>query len=954
MKKLLLFLFLAPWCAFAQPFIIKGTVIGEDQKPIYGANVGLFNPRDSSVMRGTTTNEKGEYTLERGRPGPFLLKVTYLGYADKMQSGFIQESPVVVPPVVLQRTGRNLPGVSINTQNITTQKGDTTEVNAGAFKVNPDATTEDLVTKMPGVTIQNGKVQAQGEEVKQVLVDGKRFMGDDPSSVLKNLPAEIVDKVQFFDQKSDQSLFTGFSDGNEKKTINIVTKSQFKNAEFGKYYGGVGALDPVLDAENGLYKAGASFNKFKGERRITLLAQSNNINEQNFAVEDMMGMMGGGGGGGRGGGGGMMMMGGGAAGNFFNDQKSGVTTTHAAGINYSNKFKKLETSGSYFFNWSETNVNSDLRRQFFTTQSNDGIIYNETNESRNQNINHRLNGRMEYKIDSLNSFVFTPRLTIQDNISSTALDGQNKLPIRILNSLNNLNGSNNLSYNAAAPILYRHGFKKYGRTISLNVSPSIVTRDGNSTLFSENNFYLDSSGVIGISDTLNQFSNSTRLNVALNTNVTYTEALDSFNSLQVSVTQNNSRNASDKRTFDDAALGAPPITLLSSTFDSKYNYTNGGVTYRYQKDKHNFSVGVAAQQAVLSNLATFPYPDTLRQVFQSVLPNMQWQIKIDKNTNLRFNYTTANNVPSVDQLQVVVNNTNPTQLSTGNAGLKQDYRHNLNGRFSLNNPTNNRNFFLFFGGSVTNNAVVNNTFINNTPFDTTIYGIEVGRGAQLVRPENVNGQYSWRSFFSYGLPVNKIKSNLNFNGGFSYSRNPSIINGKTNFSETPAYFAGLVVTSRISEKIDFSVSSNTTYSQITNSLQTSLNQTYYNQYSKAKVNWMPYKGLVLNVEATHQYNSGLSAGFNQNFVLMNAAVGYKFGPQRAHEVRLNGFDLLKQNVAVSRNATQSYFEDVQTNVLTRYFMVNYTYTFRKFGSGGPQMPDMRMRMMMDMMPMPRH
>jgi hypothetical protein len=115
-KKLLALFFLAPFCALAQPFIIKGTVIGEDQKPIYGANVGLFNPRDSSVMRGTTTNEKGEYTLERGRPGPFLLKVTYLGYSDKMQSGFIQESPVMVPPIVLQKTGKNLQGVNINTR----------------------------------------------------------------------------------------------------------------------------------------------------------------------------------------------------------------------------------------------------------------------------------------------------------------------------------------------------------------------------------------------------------------------------------------------------------------------------------------------------------------------------------------------------------------------------------------------------------------------------------------------------------------------------------------------------------------------------------------------------------------------------------------------------------------------------------------------------------------------
>jgi hypothetical protein len=248
--------------------------------------------------------------------------------------------------------------------------------------------------------------------------------------------------------------------------------------------------------------------------------------------------------------------------------------------------------------------------------------------------------------------------------------------------------------------------------------------------------------------------------------------------------------------------------------------------------------------------------------------------------------------------------------------------------------------------------VVNSTFINNSINDTILNGVRLSRGSQLVRPINVNGQYSWRSFFSYGLPINKIKSNVNLNGGFSYSRNPSEINGKINYSTTPSYFAGLVVSSRISEKIDFSVSTNTTYNQIYNTIQTQMNQTYFNQYSKAKVNWMPYKGLVLNVEATHQYNSGLSQGYNQNFILMNAAVGYKFGPQRAHEIRLYGFDLLKQNTSVARNASQSYYEDVRTNVLTRYFMVNYTYTFRKFGS--QPMPDMKMPMMMDMMPMPRH
>lgn len=952
MKKLILIFLLAPLWSLAQPFIITGSVIGQDQKPVVGASVGLFNMRDSSIMRSTMTNEKGVFTLERGRKGPFMLKITFIGYADKTQGGFMEEDITTLPPIVLAKTGANINGVNIRTQVITNQKNDTTEINAGAFKANPDATAEDLVGKMPGITVTNGKVQAHGEDVKQVLVDGKKFLGDDPSSALKNLPAEIIDKVQLFDQKSDQSIFTGFSDGNEKKTINIVTKSQFRNAEFGKYYGGFGALDPVKKADNLLYKGGMSINKFKGDRKITLLAQTNNINEQNFAIDDIMGAMGGGGGGGmRMMGGGGFGGGGGGGGNFFVDQKNGVTTTHAIGLNFSNKKNKWDYSGSYFYNWTENKVQTETRRQYFS-QNGSGLLYNDTSNQRNQNINHRFNLRAEYKIDSLNSLVFTPRLTIQDNITTTGLVGNNSLYQFVVNNLINNNGSNNSSYTATTPVLYRHNFKKFGRTLSVNVSPTLTQRNGNSNLYSDNTYYTDSSLGIRFADTLIQNATNARDNRSITNTVTYTEALDSFQSIQINVSQSLSQTLSDKETFDAQKSSTNPLALLSSKFDSRYNFANGGVTYRYQKDKHNISVGIAAQNALLRNVATFPIQDSIQHTFNSVLPNFQWNIKFNKNSNLRFNYRTNNNVPSVDQLQEVLNNTNPTQLSIGNALLKQDYQHNINGRYNYNNPNNSRNFFGFFGGSVTNNAVVNSTFINNSINDTILNGVRLSRGSQLVRPINVNGQYSWRSFFSYGLPIKKIKSNVNLNGGFSYSRNPSEINGKINYSTTPSYFAGLVVSSRISEKIDFSVSTNTTYNQIYNTIQTQMNQTYFNQYSKAKINWMPYKGLVLNVEATHQYNSGLSQGYNQNFILMNAAVGYKFGPQRAHEIRLYGFDLLKQNTSVARNASQSYYEDVRTNVLTRYFMVNYTYTFRKFGS--QPMPDMKMPMMMDMMPMPRH
>ncbi|MEY4042181.1 MAG: hypothetical protein RL233_1712 [Bacteroidota bacterium] len=198
-----------------------------------------------------------------------------------------------IPDMILLTKDESLSAVEIKTQAVTV-KGDTTEINANNFKVNPDATAEDLVGKMPGVTSSNGQISAQGETVKKVLVDGKPFFGEDPNAALKNLPAEVVGKIQIYDAKSDQSLFSGIDDGNTTKTMNIITKSQFRNGLFGRGFAGMGqSIEGTGDKTK--YKGGITINSFHGNRRLTFLSQINNINEQNFSFEDLMGSMGGGG-----------------------------------------------------------------------------------------------------------------------------------------------------------------------------------------------------------------------------------------------------------------------------------------------------------------------------------------------------------------------------------------------------------------------------------------------------------------------------------------------------------------------------------------------------------------------------------------------------------------------------------------------------------------------------------
>ncbi len=291
---------LAGGAARAQaPATVRGRVAdGKDQSPLIGANVVLIHLPDS-VKTGTAVDAEGRFQFDNVVAGRYLLDASFVGYQKLRQAVAVAGQPVQLGPLALQSGGVQRRGVVVTeaaAQSV--QKGDTTQFNARAFKTNPDATAGDLLNKLPGVsTGPDGKVQAQGENVQQVLVDGKPFFGNDPDAALKNLPAEMVDKVEVFDQRSEQSRFSGFDDGNTTKTINIVTKVEFRNGTFGRVVAGAGPER---------YRASGNANNFRGERRLWVLAQSNNVNEQNFGTEDLLGVVGNSnqGGNGRGGGGG--------------------------------------------------------------------------------------------------------------------------------------------------------------------------------------------------------------------------------------------------------------------------------------------------------------------------------------------------------------------------------------------------------------------------------------------------------------------------------------------------------------------------------------------------------------------------------------------------------------------------------------------------------------------------
>jgi hypothetical protein len=933
LKKIELLLVLVMFCsvAFSQ-HIVSGKISDKkDNYALMGVNVVALNGSDSTFVKGAPTDDSGAFEISLPN-GNYILKVSYTGYRTSFIKVDVASQNVQLGTIVLSEDVRELSNVVIEQlAKRGEQKGDTTEFNANAFKTNPDATTEDLVAKMPGVTIENGTVKARGEDVKRVLVDGKPFFGNDPSTVLKNMPADVVDKVQVFDKGSDQAQFTGFSDGNEERTINIVTKPGSQNGVFGKVYAGYGYLDAHR------YSAGANVNWFNGNRRVSFLGMSNNINQQNFAIEDILGVSGnsGGGGGRRG----MMPMGGrgnpammmnSSAGNFMVGQQGGISTTHAFGFNYSDQWSnKVKFTGSYFFNYTNNINRSETARTFFS-QSDVATKYDEQTESQNKNINHRINMRIEYAIDSNNSLFFTPKLTVQQNNQLSITQGANALTDgNVLSGVLSDYESKNIGFNFSGNVLYQHKFKKVGRTLSIDLTGTTNNNNGEANLLSLNTY---TSPVDTVS--LDQYTEAVTSNYSVSGNVAYTEPVGQLGQMQFNYAPSYSWNMKDKSTYDaDTVSGEYNAinNLLSSNFDNNYMSHKVGATYllRDKSDKMNFSISTNVQYALLTGVQEFPTQFTVRKTFNNFLPNASFRYKISQSQNFRFHYNTSTSAPSINQLQNVIDNGNPLLLSTGNSSLKQSYQHSARMHYSNMNMKTMHMFFTMLSFNYTQNYIGNSTLI--AVKDTLLSdGVLLNAGAQLSKPVNLSGSLNLRSFFTYGLPVRLLKSNFNANVGVTYSRTPSLLNGRENLSNSASISGGFVLSSNFSQKIDFTIMYNANYNIVRNSLQSQSNNNYFFHNAEAKFNWMFWKGFVFNTSLNNTLYRGVGTAFNQNFFLWNAALGYKFLKDKSLEMKASVFDILGQNNSVSRTVNDAYVEDVRTDVLQRYVMLTVTYNLRYF------------------------
>jgi hypothetical protein len=572
-----------------------------------------------------------------------------------------------------------------------------------------------------------------------------------------------------------------------------------------------------------------------------------------------------------------------------------------------------------------------LNRQYFiskdTTQ-----YYNQNGNTSTWSNNHRFNFRFNYQIDTNNTFLVKPVLSLQStnndisSLSTTIIDINPPL-----NQSNNQYTTGYSGYNLSNELLYKHRFGIIGRTFSIDITTGLNDKTGSSNLVTLNSY--DRENVITF-DTLNQKSETPVKGYSLAANIAYTEPIHENGQLMVSYNANYNTSNVNKRTddYDPLTLIYDKMdTLLSNKYDNFYFYQKTGLGYRLKNDAISLTASLDYQRAELNGDQTFPYQQKLNYTFYNFLPGLRLNYKIDQQKSFNLNVRTNTSAPSIQQLQNVVDNSNQLQLSVGNPELKQQLTYSFNGRYNSFSSDFNHVFFSFLALNFRPDYIGNSTLIANK--DTVIQSnLLLPSGGQLTKPVNLDGYWSAVCMANYGFPFELIQSKLNINVGGNYTKTPSLVNGKNNFSNAYNLSAMFMIASNISENLDFTISSRANWNRTVNSINTSTNYNYNNFITSVNLKWVFWEGIFVQGDMRNQFYTGI-APTNGNYTLINFSIGKKLLNNDNGELKLSLFDILKENKSNQTNVTDYYTENVYNTVLQRYIMLTFTYNLRNFAMG---------------------
>lgn len=910
---LLLFLgVFSPFVSEAQKVTIRGVVRDAiDGGALPRVSVRLLTAKDSLFVTGTNGDNNGNFTLSPVNPGRYIAQFSFLGYETQNVNVLTEQGKTRYN---MGEILMNINGILLTEATVVGKapevvvKEDTVEFNAASYKTQPSSVVEDLLKRLPGVEVdETGKITANGKEVTKILLDGKEFFSDDPKVASKNIPVEMIEKLQVVDRKSDLARITGVDDGEEETVINLTIKPGMKQGWFGEIQGGYGyrLLDNLIDGTSPhRYQGGAMVNYIKDDDQFTLIANSNNVNSTGFTDQGD---------------------------NRFRrfGGNNGIATSHSLGLNFNVGNEEIFRVGGdvmYSYNDRDTRKKSD-RQDFFS----DSTAYSNTKSQAND-IGQQISGRfrIQWNPDSLNTFEFRPRFSININDSRRIEESDAFAGDAMRTQVNrnyNSNESHGFNIEASGQLIYnRQLTSKPGRSFSIHGRYNFSNTRENGTSLDRTMYYL-----LNDTNELAQKSDDHSWSNGYSARVTYTEPLgDPKKGMFLTFalrSQGNFRDA-DKYTYTADDLGfypTEPDTAYSNSFRNT-NITNSAqVGFRHVTSSLNYNVGLSFEPTTTTSVDLLkPENNIPTYTVYNWAPFAWLTYKIDKQSSLRLFYNGRTEQPTIAQLQPVPDISNPLNIVVGNPDLAPSFTHRMRLRFNDYDTNSQRSIMAHLRANYTMNSIISTTvFDNMTGGRTTTY-------------ENVDGVWDVNGMFMITLPFKDKRWQFNNFTRLGYSSSVGKNNGELNRANQFSAGESLSLAFR-STYFDTELRGRYNLQYVTNTVQTGSNRTihsYGGTYSFT-VN-LPF-GMSIGSDISYTGNQGYSDGYNQEVWMWNAQLSYSFLKGKNATIILKGVDLLNQSSNIRRTVTGNYMEDVMYNTLGRYCMVSFSYRFNTFGGDKPQM-----------------
>lgn len=890
---------------FAQHSIQSTVFDSRNGMALEMATIRLLKQSDSTLIQGTQTDMKGGFLLSKIKSGDYILVVSTVGYIEQKKNISMASRDLILKSIQLEENVKLLKEVQVKgTAAQLVVKGDTVEYNAAAFKTTENAAVEELLKKLPGVEITaEGKIMVNGEEIKKIRVDGKKFFNGDIEQATKNLPADLIDKIQVLEQKSDMAILTGFEDGDTERIINFTTKANRRNGVFGNLNAGTG-----IDRNNDLrYDAGGSINLMNTDAQTTINLGLNNLNNSRSSR---------------------------GRGSWSDGANGGISTLQNIGVNNNTILnEKFKIGGNLTLNHTDNLSETYSNRTSYLSETTYNDISNRKSGNNKYDVN--LDLEMEWKIDSMNTLILQPNF----GYSSTDSYNTSKYSYLTANDSTSWGDSNNRgnssSVSGGLNVIYnRKSLIKKGRSFTTNLNFGFSQGDNDNYNLSNKFTPTSLTHVDQYSD-----SKSDRFNTSLR--LSMVEPLWNLkNMLELALRLSSNNTASEKNQYSIDSQGNYSIfnAEYSNNFENRFYKETVELNYRYVDKIYNIMVGLNAEPSQTHNLRTYGngfVRDTTYGVF-NLAPTARFQFNFGKKKFARFDYRGRTQQPSINQMQPVKNNNDLMSETVGNPLLNPSFSNYMRLMYSTFNDVRFSSFSTFMSANLTKDDMVLNKIYDNTlkQYNQTVNSDKmpfslywsVMYNTPIIQKRlhfNTNTNLGYRTQYSYisrGVNLDDIDYNNFMIGDMSKTRN---YNGSEEISLTFTH-----------EVIELGVRGRIGYTNSLNNLKNIETETW---------DWMGRGNVVLRLPYDFTISSDIAysnrAGYSnldQSEIMLNASIDKAMFKKKA-VLSLRATDILHQRLNIRQVIGDNYVQYSSYNTLASYFLLTFTYKLSSFGAKDPGM-----------------